>query len=214
LEDPVEAPLDLVLAAADAFVELAGASQVATQWSEVSACPPYTVGGLVAHTTAGLAWAAEVLGRPPMDEDDDVQLLAATRYWTAVDAVGDVHAALEADGNRRAAKGAAANRAHLARCVERLEQVAAPSPGAVVDLRPTPPVAMTADDFAATRLLELVVHGDDVAASVGATLRLDPAVADAVLAHALQAARDLRGDLPVLRAFVRGERAADVLPVV
>ena len=209
----MDRPLDLVLAAADAFVELAGTAAVADRWSEVSACPPYTVGGLVAHTTAGIAWAAHVLAAPT--PDDDVDLLPATRYWTTLDAGGEgVHEALEADGNERATRGVEANRAHLATCVDRLREVAAPAPDAVVDLRPTLPVAMTAGDFATTRLFELVVHGDDVATSVGGTIRLEPDVVDAVLVHVLQTARDVHGDLPTLRAFVRGERADGVLPLV
>lgn len=208
-------PVDLVLVAADAFTEVVATPAVADAWGSTSACPPYTVGGLVAHTAASVAWFADLLtsdapaGDPP--------LLAADAYYPTVDAGGEeVHAALVRHGNDRAMKGVDANRAYLRDVVEALREAAGSGAARdrLLDLRPGMPGAMTVDDFARTRLVELVVHGDDVAASVGGELTVAPAVGDALLTYLVDWGRSARGDLGLVRAFVRGERADGVLPLL
>lgn len=66
----------------------------------------------------------------------------------------------------------------------------------------------TLDRYLRTRVVELAVHGDDLAASVGLAFDVPPAVADIVFGVCLELARARAGDLQVLRAFVRRERAA------
>jgi uncharacterized protein (TIGR03083 family) len=66
---------------------------------------------------------------------------------------------------------------------------------------------MYLDDYLETRIVELLVHTDDLAVSLGATPPpLPQAAADIALAHLLAVARLGHGDREVLMAFTRRER--------
>lgn len=63
-------------------------------------------------------------------------------------------------------------------------------------------------DYMATRVVELVVHLDDLAVSAALpSVELPPIAASVAFETFLALARDLSGDLAVLRAFARGERS-------
>jgi hypothetical protein len=68
-------------------------------------------------------------------------------------------------------------------------------------------LVMTLADYLRTRVVELVVHGDDLAASVG--LDFGPISSDAAstaIDVLIEVARVRHGDMPVLRALTRHER--------
>ena len=68
--------------------------------------------------------------------------------------------------------------------------------------------SLTLDDFLVTRLLELAVHCDDLAVSVGIdTPAMPPAVIDPVLDLLVRLAARRHGTTAVLRALSRSERA-------
>jgi len=75
---------------------------------------------------------------------------------------------------------------------------------------------MTLDDYLPTRIVEIVVHADDLAVSVGAPPVPFPAdVVDVVVDVLVRTARVTHGDLAVVRALSRRERdAADALRVL
>jgi hypothetical protein len=95
-----------------------------------------------------------------------------------------------------------------------------------IDLRPTlPPVVplddhftgvIRLDDFLRTRLLEVVIHGDDLAASVGdTTWWADPRAVGLAIEALVTVARQNHGDNQVLWALARRERTKPgVLPVL
>jgi len=59
-----------------------------------------------------------------------------------------------------------------------------------------------------TRTMELAVHGDDLAASVGiATPELSPSAADAVIGLLARLATRRHGPTGIIRALTRAERA-------
>lgn len=68
--------------------------------------------------------------------------------------------------------------------------------------------SLTLDDFLLTRLVEVVVHSDDLAVSVGApSPELPPEYCDDVIALLARLAVRRHGPTAVIRAFSRGERA-------
>lgn len=69
--------------------------------------------------------------------------------------------------------------------------------------------------YLATRVVELLVHADDIATSVTLDPGPMPAVAaEVALETVLDAARQTHGDLAVLRAFTRRERAPEGGPSI
>jgi hypothetical protein len=76
------------------------------------------------------------------------------------------------------------------------------------------PLVVRFSDWLPTRVMELVVHGDDLAASVGIDAP-PPSEAAAVTIDLMVAlARAVHGDLAVVRALARRERASrPVFPV-
>jgi hypothetical protein len=79
-----------------------------------------------------------------------------------------------------------------------------------VPLLRLPDAATSLADYLRTRVLELVVHGDDVVASVAGLVVADPpaAAVETCLGLCMELARAQLGDLQALRAFTRSERAA------
>ena len=75
--------------------------------------------------------------------------------------------------------------------------------------------SMSLDEYLVTRLLELVVHLDDLAVSLGVdTPAVDAQAVDLVTQCFLGVARIRNGDVAVIRALARRERApATVFPV-
>ena len=84
----------------------------------------------------------------------------------------------------------------------------------LLNLHPVIPACARLDDFLQTRLVELVVHADDLAVSVGAAATLSGAAAGAAIDALVTTARAAHGDIAVLRALARRERSSDdVFPV-
>jgi len=75
---------------------------------------------------------------------------------------------------------------------------------------------LTLDEYLVTRLVELVVHADDLAVSLGVLPPPLPAAATGlVIATLVEVARSRHGDAAVLRALTRRERdAVDALRVI
>ena len=75
---------------------------------------------------------------------------------------------------------------------------------------------LTLDDFCRTRLIEVVLHTDDVAASVGVDPPEPPIEAMEIISDILVGiARHVHGERAVVNALARRERApAGVFPVI
>jgi Mycothiol maleylpyruvate isomerase N-terminal domain len=75
------------------------------------------------------------------------------------------------------------------------------------------PWSLRLDDLLLTRTMELAVHADDLACSVGLTTPpLPPGAADAVLTLLLRIAVGRHGSTPLLRALARPERTPAPIP--
>jgi hypothetical protein len=65
---------------------------------------------------------------------------------------------------------------------------------------------MRLDDYLVTRIVELAVHADDLATSVGLESSLPPAALAMAVHSLVDVVRVRHGDLAVLRALSRRER--------
>ncbi|MFG1777059.1 maleylpyruvate isomerase N-terminal domain-containing protein [Micromonospora sp. NPDC049048] len=197
------------LTAARSAVDLLADPAVAIHWDEPSALPAFGVGGLAGHL------ASQVLGVPavlaaPVPAGDPVGLLDhyARGGWLGAPVDAIVNVAIRRAGDGLAADGPAAL---VDRCAATLRELSGVLPGEpsgrVVHLA-RGPWSLTLDDFLATRLMELVVHADDLAVSVGVpTPELPAEAVNPVLTLLARLAVRRHGQPAVLRALSRAERA-------
>ncbi|MBX6750965.1 MAG: maleylpyruvate isomerase N-terminal domain-containing protein [Micromonosporaceae bacterium] len=205
---------ELFLASAEAVAPLLRAPELTAHWNQPSALADFPTSGLAGHTARAVLNVERYL-------DAEVPSGAAQ-----LDAVEYFLTASSADVENPAS---AMNQAIR----ERGEQEAASGPQALVDaydaararlaarlpgLPGDQPVLMFGryvlplEECLLTRLVELVVHADDLAV----TLRLPTPdfgdhVEDLVISILARIARRRRGTLPVLRALARRERAPSTI---
>jgi hypothetical protein len=198
-----------VAGAVGAVVELVSAPDVAAGWERESALPGMTVGGLVRHLVSQPECAVEFLRAAPPAAAETVSLLD---YYARVDWLHAPPDAAENTSirdhfNELARPGPSAS-------LDVLNQARAELPPAIAAAGPTVYVpwqdcAVNLDDFLVCRLLELVVHADDLAASLGCrTPQFDDAVLDPVVALLAVLSVRRRGQDAVVRALARAERAS------
>ena len=203
------------LAAADAAIVLLESSEVTVRWGEPSACEGFTVGGLAAH----LGWqvqSAQLTVESERPASDAAVTELAAHYtqaaWIGASLDSAANIGIRDTGEQRAEAGPAEvarltreSRDYLATQFESLtpdeELVALPW---IKDR------VMTLEDFLTTRLLELVIHTDDLAVSVGVPTPQAPDSAyERVIALLTQLAVRRHGQIAVLRALSRAERAPE-----
>ncbi|MFA9444332.1 maleylpyruvate isomerase N-terminal domain-containing protein [Egicoccus sp. AB-alg6-2] len=201
------------LATAGVAGHLLGDDAVARRWHEDSALTGYTVGGLAAHLSRALLTVAVYLDTATTDVPASTD---AVGYFLAV--LGDhdpvasaFHRAVRERATASADAGpqavhAAFTEAHRS-LAERLSPETVAATVTVLD-----GVTLQVGDYLRTRLVELVVHLDDLAVSVDLE---PPAVAEdayEVVAATLArlAARRL-GGLDVVRSLARRERHPDAV---
>ncbi|MEU6074733.1 maleylpyruvate isomerase N-terminal domain-containing protein [Micromonospora sp. NPDC047074] len=197
------------LTAARSAVDLLADPAVAARWDEPSALPAFGVAGLAGHLASQVLGAPAVLAAP-LPADDPVDLLDhyARGTWLGAPVDATVNVAIRRAGDGFAADGPVAL---VERCVATLRELtdalAAEQPERVVFLK-RGPWSLTLDDYLTTRLMELVVHADDLAVSVGVpTPELPPEAVDPVLTLLARLAVRRHGQPAVLRALSRSERA-------
>src|SRR4051794_15449161 len=197
------------LAAARIAGELVRRREVARQWHDESACAGMTVGGLAFHLAGQITNTVRLVGAAPAD-DEPIPLLEhyARAAW--------VHSALDDRANVDIQEGsdseAAAGPEALADLVE--EQLAL-LPDVLAAVAPVAPVlipwqgwSLTVTDWVVTRKMEIVVHADDLAASIGVpTPEFPEDVLAPVLGLLAGVAVRRHGQAAVVRALSRPQRA-------
>jgi hypothetical protein len=218
----------LLAGAANRFARFAATDVVAARWTHASALSGYTVGGLVGHAVLGLAWTRTVVSRPvstPVSRPaaTDPLVLSLGEWFgqikpgVAADNDGDRYGPMRMEAEAFATRGHGEVITALGRTTVRVDAALADADlDWLVSLEPVRPNPVPLADFLRTRLIELVVHADDLAASIDLTeAPVDPAALDVVLAALLDIGRAQHGDIGVLRAMTRGERGRpDVFPVL
>jgi hypothetical protein len=197
------------LEAAATAVRLLEDPAVTERWDEPSVLAQYTVGGLAAHLARAVSTPAGYLDQEPTDRpantDSADYFLEALGDRDPVDS--DLHRSVRQRSHDMAASGPLgvldATRAALQSLTGRLE--VEPGDRIVVVFGGT---HMALDDYLETRIVEMVVHADDLAASCRGVSDKMPgsawAVARSVVAEV--AARRV-GDRQFVLGLSRSERA-------
>jgi Mycothiol maleylpyruvate isomerase N-terminal domain len=198
--------LPAFLDAAATAVHLLERPELAEHWAEGSVLREYSVAGLAGHLFRGMSTVERYLDEP---EPGEVGISAASYFDTVIrsaDISDPAHQAIRARGEEAAAGGPAALAGDARAALERLtSRLASEGPGRQV--RVAGGLVMTLDEYLRTRVVELVVHADDLAASVAvAPVPPQPATGTVAIDVLVGVARIRHGDLPVLRALARRER--------
>ncbi|MEV0698831.1 maleylpyruvate isomerase N-terminal domain-containing protein [Saccharopolyspora sp. NPDC050389] len=195
------------LQAAASAAAVLGDPAVAAAWDRPSALAEFSVRGLAGHLASQILFVPRLLATAePAEEPLPLLGYYAKSEWIGADVNADVNVRLREIGEDFAAEGSAALVAEVDSAVRdlRSELPAAPADRAVAFSQRV----LRVDDFLITRMMEIAVHSDDLASSVGiATPELPPEVYDHVLALLSQLAVRRHGQTAVLRALSRAERA-------
>lgn len=115
---------------------------------------------------------------------------------------------IRSGGEQDAADGPTALAARVATCVRRLRETLAAAPARPVRRPIWGPWSISLDDFVTSRLLELIIHADDLAYSVDvATPAFPPQAVETVVEILSRIALRRHGATHLLRALSRSERA-------
>jgi len=204
------------LAAAGVAAAFLRAPAVAEAWDEPSALAKMSVGGLAAHLARQIILIPGVLTAPPAEEAP-IGLLEhyARAKWRGADLDDEANASIRANGELLAQPGAQAIAEQAAAALAELTSLlAAEDPDRAIYLTWTG-WALTVDSLLTTRTLEIVVHTDDLAASLGLpTPQFPTPVVETVIDLLSRLAVQRHGAVAVLRALSRAERAPATIAAI
>lgn len=177
-------------------------------WDAPSALAEMTIGDLAGHAARAAFTVERYLTVPAPAE---AAALDAPGYFLALPELGsdidsDFHAAIRDRAASEAADGPGAVLARFDAAVERLTE-ALPAEPANRTIEVLEGLAVRLDDYLVTRLVEIVVHGDDLAASLDLPEPpFAPEATRAVIDCLVVVAVRTHGDMAVVRALSRRER--------
>ncbi|BCY10182.1 maleylpyruvate isomerase N-terminal domain-containing protein [Actinoplanes sp. L3-i22] len=191
-----------------AMIALLARPGVADGWAAPSALPRMRIGGLAAHLVDQVTQLPAVLDAPVADERVALPEHFARSTWVGGDLDSEDSTYIQEASRQQAAAGAPALLAAAGNALAELRRRLPQEPPDRVVQLPFGPWTLSLDDYLVTRLLELVVHCDDLAVSIGAdTPEFPPAAFDAVTGVLCRLAARRHGQPAVLRALSRAERA-------
>lgn len=185
---------------------------VAERWRDASALEGFTVGGIAGHLYAATRRFEVALDEPipePVKVGGLAEFYSLNRVDDPEDLAAGLHPLVREDGERRAEYGPEAVAERFRELVSRLKtRLPEEPPDRLVRVWTVPDGATRLEAYLATRVVELVVHADDLAASLDLPpLALPQDAASVVIEVFVELARARSGDLGVIRAFARRERA-------
>jgi Mycothiol maleylpyruvate isomerase N-terminal domain len=200
---------DAFLEAADSAIALLSRPEVSDQWDSPSALAEWSVGGLAGHLASEVPIVLQVLAAPVGDERP---IPLAEHYaraaWVTSAVDDDVNIAIRRSTDDAAAAGPAELVEGTTAARDAVATALVDQPADRVVVIPWQGWALTLGDFLVTRMMEIAVHSDDLAASVGVEAPgLSAAVLDPVLTLLTGLAVRRHGQAAVLRALTRRERA-------
>ncbi len=193
------------LAAAHGYRPILAHPNVVERWHAPSILRDWTVGGLAAHAARAVLVVESYLGQPV---DAEEMAISAAEYYASVMTSNDPGDELNSGIRARADETAAAGHAHVIadydKAMDRLRSRLTDEP---VDRNVTvfQDRVISLDDYLRTRIVELVVHADDVCTSAEIDAPHLPGL-DVAIATLVDVARHRHGDLAVIRALARRER--------
>jgi mycothiol maleylpyruvate isomerase-like protein len=197
--------------AAAVALELISRDEVREQWPRPSALPKLSVGALACHLGRQVVRAAELLpvatDVPPLESVDEHYHRAAWVMSTSPDDPPNDRSADEAS----AALGVAVLAERGAAALETVRRLLADGAARDVVLIPWQGWSLRRDDFLLTRMLEIVVHSDDLALSVRVRTPEFPAEVFAPVRDLLvRLAVRRHGQSAVISALTRAERTRSI----
>lgn len=203
----------MVVKSAATAADLVASEPVRDQWDNASALDGMTVGALAAHLVRATGATLAYLDRTDPSTTTDDELLTKVSYFhAAIDS--PIHERIKDVSADEAARG---YDAVSARASEVAEALARRLPREPLDrlIGALGGRMLTLDDFCRTRMIEIGMHLDDLACSVGSpTPPLDAEMTGEIIDIAVGIARERHGDWAVIHALARVERSAgDVFPV-
>jgi uncharacterized protein (TIGR03083 family) len=202
---------DDFLSTARSAADLLREPAVAAAWSGPSALPKFTVGGLAGHLAYQILSAQQAL-TGPVPKVPTITLLEhyGRVQWIDAGLDDEINVRIRDGGDELAGGGPAALAAAVDAAVEHLTDDLASAADRPVRIPLWGPWTMLLDDMLITRMMELAVHSDDLAVSVGiATPELPQSAVDTVIDLLSRLAVRRHGPTAVLRALSRAERAPD-----
>ncbi|GAB3937493.1 maleylpyruvate isomerase N-terminal domain-containing protein [Micromonospora vulcania] len=211
MSQPVDALDATFPVAASIALDLISRDEVAAQWSSPSALPHLSIGGLACHLGRQAVRAAELLPAPtdlPTLESADSHYERAA--WVT-EGTPDEDEVAKGSDEADAAGGPADLRARSALALQQVTDLL--TRGAAREVVPIPwqGWALRRGDFLLTRQLEIVVHTDDLAVSLGVPTPVFPAeVFDPVRDLLVRLAVRRRGQSALISVLSRSERSKDI----
>lgn len=202
----------LVVSAVRQATALMASPEVASSWNQPSALEGMTVGALCAHLVRAAGATLAYLDRTdPAAVPDDELLTPVTYFRAALEA--PIHGQIREVSKDESAIGPQAMVEKCGEVAESLERRLAAEPtdrlvGALGGRM------LSLDDFCRTRLIEVLTHIDDVAASIGQEPpTVDRRATGEIIDILIGIARDRGDDWRVIRALSRAERTDPDHPV-
>jgi mycothiol maleylpyruvate isomerase-like protein len=194
--------------AAASAVTLLRDPAVAAAWDQPSALAKLSVSGLAGHLARQVLSVPEVLAAGPAQEPISLLEHYTGSAWVKEDVDSESNTGIRVQGERLAAPGPAALAAQVESVLDTIRAAIPAEPADRIVRIPWMSWSLSMDDFLVTRMMEIAVHSDDLAASVGIpTPPLPAAVLDPVFELLTRVAVWRHGPTAVLRALSRSERA-------
>jgi uncharacterized protein (TIGR03083 family) len=200
---------DAYLLAVDSVVDLLARPEVAAAWESPSALAEWSVGGLAGHLAGQVFAGVNLIEAEP----SELAPIALDEHYRRVSWIGaavddEVSVDIRAGGDEYADAGPQALLARVLEGRARLGRLLAETSPDRPVLVPWQGWALRRDDFLVMRMMEITVHSDDLAASVGvAAPSLPDDVLGPVLALLTRLAVRRHGQSAVVTALTRAERA-------
>jgi hypothetical protein len=199
------------LSAAETAATLLRDPAVSARWSGPSALADFSVGGLARHLANQVTHTGALLAAAPGSSAIPVLEHYTRNAWVTSGVDGADNVGIRRRGEEAAAETTPqvlADEVDVA--LAELRRIVPAEPAErVVDLRDW---GLSVDDFLLTRVLELVVHTDDLAVSLGvSTPQLPAAATEATTQLLTRIAAWRHGPLAVVRALARRERAPETI---
>lgn len=208
---------EIYLSAAAAAVAIVTDDATAACWSGDSVLPGMSVGVLASHLARSVLQVGWFLDG---DITGEAPAVPASTYYARLSGTSDRDSALNTGVESRGAETAqrgpvrVASEAQSALTALQVRLPAEPADRRVA-VAHRPGEELLLDEYLRTRLVEIAVHIEDLALSVGSDARAPGAAVSMAAELLIDAARERHGDAAVVRALTRRERdEVDALRVV
>ena len=210
--------IDDYLHLAASAVDLLAHPAVAASWQRPSALAEFTVGGLAAHLALQVTRVPDVV-RAPEPEGSEPPISIDEHYsrsrWVSSGLDSEANRGIRATADDKSAAGASGIAQESAAALAELQLIL---PGEAPDrplFLPWAGWSLRVGDFLHTRGLEILVHSDDLAVSVGIdTPDIPEETARIVIDTLVTMSLREHGVTPVLRTLSRRERAPRTIAAI